>query len=123
MSHDLLSWLRLALPIASLIFNGLLCWAGWSLRKAFVSHQLCSECRQKLADANAELERRISRNEEALGNLPDNNALHEIALAVERLRGDLSAMGKELGGLRDVVDKVDRIVERQENYLLNNGGK
>lgn len=121
MTEDWMPWARLILPILSIIFNALLAWAGWSLRKAFVSQQRCSDCRKELIENNNKLERRISKNEDSLCNFPDNNALHEIALAVERLRGDLSAMGKEIDGLRDVVDKVDRIVERQETYLLNGG--
>lgn len=68
-----------------------------------------------------ELNERITRNEAALCNLPDNKAMHDLALAVERLRSDVVGMGAELGGLKNLVEKVDRIVERQEDHLLNGG--
>ena len=64
---------------------------------------------------------KVTENEARLCNHPDNNALHEIALSVERLSGDVRGMGKEISGLKDLVEKVDRIVERQEDHLLNGG--
>jgi ABC-type phosphate transport system auxiliary subunit len=64
---------------------------------------------------------KVTENEARLCNHPDNNALHEIALSVERLSGDVRGMGKEIGGLKNLIEKVDRIVERQEDHLLNGG--
>lgn len=66
---------------------------------------------------------KVTENEAKLCNMPDSNALHDIALALERLRGDMVGLGAEMGGVKDVLQKVDRIVERQETFLLNNGGK
>ena len=66
---------------------------------------------------------KVTENEAKLCNMPDSTALHNIAISLERLRGDVVGLGAEMGGMKDVLQKVDRIVERQENYLLNNGGK
>jgi len=66
---------------------------------------------------------KVTENEAKLCNMPDSSALHSIALSLERLRGEVGSLGAEMGGMKDVLQKVDRIVERQENYLLNNGGK
>ncbi|WP_027178210.1 DUF2730 family protein [Maridesulfovibrio bastinii] len=66
---------------------------------------------------------KVTENEAKLCNMPDSTALHSIAISLERLRGDVVGLGAEMGGMKDVLQKVDRIVERQENYLLNNGGK
>ena len=64
----------------------------------------------------------VCRNEDRLKTLPDNDALRQLALGVEGLRGDVRAVSARIGGLESVVDKLDAILERQENYLLNGGG-
>ena len=67
------------------------------------------------------LEGRVCRNEQRLEELPDNNALHNLALGIEALRGDLRAVHTKIGGLEQVISKLDRILERQEQYLLKGG--
>jgi hypothetical protein len=65
----------------------------------------------------------VCRNEDRLEHLPDTNSLHQLALGVEGLRGDMRAVSARIGGLEQVVDKLDAILERQENYLLTGGGQ
>ncbi|MEG6550419.1 DUF2730 family protein [Desulfocurvibacter africanus] len=71
-------------------------------------------------DHNA-LEGRVCRNEQRLDELPDDKAVHQLALSIEALRGDVRAIDAKIGGLEAVIGKLDRILERQETYLLNGG--
>ena len=66
---------------------------------------------------------KVTENEARLCNHPDNNALHEIALSVERLAGDVRGMGKEIGGLKDMFEKVDRDVHEKRLGGDNQVGK
>lgn len=68
-----------------------------------------------------DLDGRVCRNEERLDDLPDNKALHDLALSIEALRGDVRAVHAKIGGLEAVIGKLDRILERQEEYLLHGG--
>jgi len=64
---------------------------------------------------------RVSRNEERLDELPGTTAVHQLALGIEALRGEVRAVGARIGGLETLTAKLDRILERQETYLLNGG--
>lgn len=103
---DLLNFL---LRLTQILFVPLVMWLGkeiWSLRKDVI-----------------ELRGRVKANEDKLECAPDSKALHSLALAIEGLRGDVRATNEKLGGVERVVDKLDRILERQESYLLNGGSK
>jgi len=103
---DLLNFL---LRLAQVLFVPLAMWLIkeiWSLRKDVI-----------------ELRGRVKANEEKLDCAPDSKALHNLALAIEGLRGAVRATNEKLGGVERVVDKLDRVSERQESYLLNGGSK
>lgn len=70
-----------------------------------------------------ELEKRVQDNEQKLDCQPDTKALHELALSVERLRGEISSISQEVIGMHNLFTRLDTIVERQEQYLLNGGTK
>ncbi|MEG6550326.1 DUF2730 family protein [Desulfocurvibacter africanus] len=67
------------------------------------------------------LEGRVYRNEERLDELPDDKAVHQLALGIEALRGDVRELHAKIGGLETVISKLDRILERQETFLLHGG--
>ncbi len=75
----------------------------------------------RLAAKIDRLEDRVSANEARLESHPDAKALHELALVVERTVGEIRAVTAKLGGLEAVVGKLDRVLERQEHYLLTKG--
>ena len=66
---------------------------------------------------------RVKKNEELLECAPNHDAIHGLALAIEGLRGDVRTVNEKVGGMANLVNKLDSIIERQESYLLNNGGK
>ena len=78
--------------------------------------------RQKAASDKLDaLERRLGNAEARLEYTLTSKALHEVALSNERLAGELKKTTAELHGLGEIVQRLDRITERQESYLLNKG--
>lgn len=75
-----------------------------------------NECLQRL-------ESKVARHDEKFADLPDQGAMHELAIGMAEIQGDLKAMNEKIGGLKVVVEKVDRVLDRQEEYLLSCGGR
>ncbi len=81
---------------------------------------------RRFASLDAEitgLRERLSTAEARLKDAPSTKSLHELSLSVERMSGNLKALGERMGGMDRVVERMDRILSRQEEFLLNNGGK
>ena len=76
-----------------------------------------------LRSDSAALEKRISKVETCLASVPSGAELHELALSITGLRGDLRVTTEKIDGLDKVVCRVERVVSRHEDYLLNGGGK
>lgn len=71
-----------------------------------------------------DLEKRLSKAETCLDKVPSEDALHELALSIRAFGGDLKVVVEKIDGLGRIVDRVDRVVSRHEDYLLNGkGGK
>ncbi len=69
------------------------------------------------------LRERLSTAEARIAEAPSAKSLHELSLSVERMSGNLKALGERMGGIDRVVDRVDKMVTRQETYLLSGVGK
>lgn len=107
-SPEVLALLTLLLRIVQVLLVPILL---WMLKQIFALRRDIEELRGK-----------VGRNEDRLKSLPDNNALHQLALGFEGLRGDVRTVGARIGGLEQVVNKMDSILDRQESFLLNGGG-
>lgn len=66
---------------------------------------------------------RITRAEADIEDKPTANALHEVAVSITGLGGDLKAVVARLDGVENLVQRVEAVSERQESYLLNNKGR
>lgn len=71
----------------------------------------------------AALEGRVSKIETCMDNTPSGAALHELSLSIAGLRGDLKVATEKIGGLGQVVNRVEQVVARHEDFLLNGGPK
>lgn len=118
-----LEWLRLYLPLLGLVVQPLVLWAIWSLRKEFVLKKDCETCRSALEKEDAKQAHRITRTEDILAAMPDAQALHDLALLIERLSGDVRTLGERVGGYGQIMERVEKVVARHENYLLHNNGR
>ena len=104
-----LDWnaLKLLWEIVVSIVAGVACTMAWSVRR-------------QAADARI-LERLALLEAKAAGS-PGSVAMHELALSIERVAGELKAYVARLEGLKEIVNRLDRITERQEDYLLQSKG-
>lgn len=70
-----------------------------------------------------ELRGRVQTNEDRLKELPGNEDWHNLALSIEEMRGDVKRVDAKIDGVDRVIGKMDRVLDRQEDYLLHCGGK
>ncbi|XPV77671.1 MAG: DUF2730 family protein [Desulfovibrio sp.] len=64
---------------------------------------------------------RMAAVETTLKEMPTAQGVHEITLAIERLRGDVRASNEKHESLEKLVVRLERVIERQENYMLSGG--
>lgn len=108
-------------PLAVLFIQGLFAWVLWTLRRAFVrgdeylSHiEREQRQRQEHAARAAALENRLLALEQRVSQLPDARALHDLASAVESLRGDIKAVDMRITGVDRLMLRLEKALERQE---------
>ncbi|SHI60462.1 DUF2730 family protein [Halodesulfovibrio aestuarii] len=104
------------IPLALCIVQGLFGWGLWSLSKRFVSTDDCEKCRKKLGEDVAAMKSRQTAIESSIRELPSKTELHELALTMKDLQGELKAMQASVETLKTMTD-------RQEEYLLNGAAK
>lgn len=109
------------LPVLVLVVQLLMGWVLWSLRKEFVAKKSCEECREGISGNVAVLDKRMTRAEGVVENMPNAEVVHSLALLIEGLSGDVQALGKQVEGVKDLVERVERVVARHEEHLLNGG--
>ena len=108
--------------LAAIGLSGALAWIGWSARNAFVP---AKEFRKELEDRDAarnDLEKRLIRAEAEIEDKPTANALHELAVCMTKFGGDIRTVGARLDGLQAIVARLEKVADRQEDFLLNKGG-
>ncbi|KAF1073227.1 DUF2730 family protein [Halodesulfovibrio aestuarii] len=104
------------IPLALCIVQGLFAWGLWSLSKRFVSTEECKKCRKHLEGAVMEMQSRQTAVESSIRELPSKTELHDLALTMKDLQGDLK-------GMQAAVEKLETMTNRQEEFLLNGAAK
>ena len=66
-----------------------------------------------------DLGRRLATLETRMEALPTADDVHELTIASTKLSGDLNTAVARMDGLEKIVERVERIVNRQEDHLLN----
>lgn len=64
---------------------------------------------------------RIARLEQSLEALPSKDDMHKVQLAVEGMKGQLGIMAAQMGGQKDIMERLESIVTRHEEHLLEGG--
>ncbi|ETD85736.1 DUF2730 family protein [Rhodobacter capsulatus] len=64
---------------------------------------------------------RITGLETGRSQLPSNKDLHELELAMEQLKGDIRAMTAAMTGQSAIMERLEQIVARHEQHLLDGG--
>ncbi len=61
---------------------------------------------------------RVSRVEIAQTALPTKGDMHELELAMERLKGEMATMSQAMNGHVQILQRLEAIVGRHEDHLL-----
>lgn len=69
----------------------------------------------------ADLDKRVTTAEACLRNVPSEKTLHELALTIRSFGGDLHVAVEKIEGMGRIVDRLERVVTRHEEFLLNGG--
>ncbi|MCG8435370.1 MAG: DUF2730 domain-containing protein [Gammaproteobacteria bacterium] len=68
-----------------------------------------------------DLKARAAVTESRLEETPTSKALHELAISIEALSGDMRAVVARLDGLADLHDRLEKTVVRREGFELTKG--
>lgn len=71
----------------------------------------------------AALETRIAASEMSQRTLPSRDDIHELELSMERLKGEMKTLGQAMATHSDNANRVEAILTRHEEHLLQAGRK
>ncbi len=77
--------------------------------------------RARHAAIDARLDRhdqRIVAAEQTLKSLPGKDDIHSLSLAMARVEGDIRTMAASVEGQRQIMNRLETVVSRQEDHLL-----
>lgn len=78
--------------------------------------------RMEKGDA-VKMEARLTGLEVKVEAVPTHAAVHELAISVTTLAGEVKAMNVRQDGMVRFVERLERVTDRQEKHLLDGGGK
>jgi hypothetical protein len=64
------------------------------------------------------LEHRTQAVEQELRSRPAQHELHAVQIALTEMRGDLRTMQAHVAGMREILGRVETVVTRHEEHLL-----
>ncbi len=64
-----------------------------------------------------DLDGRLTRAQARLDETPTSKALHEVALSISDFGGDLRAISERLKGLGAIVERLEKVTNRQEDWI------
>ncbi len=127
MQFDLSAWQAIGSALALLIALSTSVWTIFSgpskaNAKRIEDHAKAtddrfSEGRQRMDRHDA----RIARLEQSLDAMPTKDDMHAVQLAVEGMKGQLGIMAAQMGGQKDIMERLESIVTRHEEHLLDGG--
>jgi hypothetical protein len=105
--------LGILMPTASVIYTFI------ATRRKDVDKQFgeVSGLFKKGSDRMDVLERRIQSVEQTVAGMPAKSDLHELALGITEMGGDLKAMRVNMRAVAESVARTEGIVSRHEDYL------
>lgn len=69
------------------------------------------------------MEARLVVLEERVAAVPTHKAVHDLAISIEHLAGEVKALTARQDGIKSLVDRLETVTNRQEEHLLNTGGR
>jgi hypothetical protein len=71
-----------------------------------------------LTDKVAAIDRRLGDIEQSQRALPSKDDMHELELAMERLKGEMKTLSQVMNGQSAIMERMEAIVARHEDHLL-----
>jgi hypothetical protein len=102
-----------ALALSTLINFGALIWNIFSGPSKKNGARL-----DAMAQTLAALDHRLSSVEQSQRVLPSKDDMHELELAMERLKGEMKTMSQVMAGQSAIMERMEAIVGRHEDHLL-----
>ncbi|KAB6715845.1 DUF2730 family protein [Roseobacter sp. TSBP12] len=120
MTVDVISILAAVLTLLS-IANILYTW--WRTRdKDVEKRDQAIEERFKVGSARMDrLDGRVASVEQALRGQPTREDLHELHLSLKEMQGEMKAMVAVMEGNSKIMSRLETIVARHEDHLLDGG--
>lgn len=116
--------------LLAILTNLFIAWIGWSLRHQFVTRGDYEEAMEKMAEkaaAAAEAADKAARRADEVAaevaRMPGRDEIHKLDLSVTELSGRITQFGERLDGSRDTMSRLQRVLDRVEDFLLKNGGR
>jgi len=106
--QDLIVW---AAGLSSLLGFGTALWA------------IFSGPSRKNASRLDGLEQRVNVLEQRSGVIATKDDLHAMSMALEGIKGEMKAMRAEMNGNTNIMERLEAIVSRHDNHLLQGSGK
>lgn len=100
-------------PYFVLVVQLVVLWIGWSLRKRFASPEDLAKERA----ARQKLEGQVNMLEGMVKQLPTSSGMHELSLAIERLRGDFKGVTAQLAATDKSLVRVEATLARHETIF------
>jgi len=66
---------------------------------------------------------RLASIEQTLRGLPAKQDMHELQISITELKGELKTMAAVIDGRNRLMERLETIVERHEDHLLDGGKK
>lgn len=69
------------------------------------------------------LDQRLSASEQTQRALPSKDDIHELELSMERLKGEMKTLSQVMAGQSQITERMEAILNRHEDHLLQGGRK
>ena len=73
------------------------------------------------SDRMRAMEAQLAALQQTVDAMPGKDDLHRIELHMERMTGEMKAMSASQRGTNDILRRLESIVSRHEDHLLENG--
>lgn len=69
------------------------------------------------------IEQRVADVEHDISTMPAKDDMHRLEIAMTEMAGEMKAVGAHISSQRDVMRRIESVVTRHEDHLLDGGKK
>ena len=123
------AFFRAYYPYIIFALNGVFLLGGLAITGKLMTRKDCDKCRNSCAETNkrrdedvAVLGMRITRNEDKLNNLPTDEEVSELTIAMTALSGDVKVLAERIEGVRELQKSTKELATRVDNFIRHQKG-